>query len=53
MRDIGARGYKRCHVKVTYITQWFMLTTEVDPEQDFGMPWKRVDKDVNELGIVW
>jgi hypothetical protein len=53
MRDIGARGYNKRHVKVTYLTPWFMLTTEVDPEQDFGKSWKKVDKDVNELGIVW
>lgn len=53
MKDVGAHGYNKRHVKVTYLTTWLMLTEEVDPEQDFGTSWQKVNKNVNELGIVW
>jgi len=53
MQDVGALGYNRRYVKVTYITNWFMVTEEVDPEKNFGAEWTKVHKNVNELNIVY
>ncbi len=53
MKNIGARGYETRHVEVRYLTSWLLLTKEVDPNKEFGQLWKKVDRDVNELGIVW
>jgi hypothetical protein len=51
MQDMGALGYNKRYVSVTYITDWFMITKEIDPNKIFGSEWIRVDKDVNELEI--
>lgn len=48
MKDLGALGYNSRTVKVLYITPWFMIT---DDDIDVNDHWKRLDKDVNELGL--
>lgn len=51
MQDIGALGYKKRTVEVTYLTPFFMLTSEVPNDIDKRVEWIKVDKDVNELGL--
>lgn len=53
MQDIGALGYNRRYVEVTYLTPWFMITEEIDPDKKRGKEWIRVDKDVNELNLKY
>lgn len=53
MEDIGALGYNERYVEVTYFTPWFMITKEIDPEEDPGPGWIKVDKEVNELEIKY
>ncbi len=52
MQDVGALGYNKRCVSVTYITNWFMITEKVDLDKNFGGEWIKVDKNVNELEIV-
>jgi hypothetical protein len=53
MQDVGALGYNKRYVSVTYVTDWFMITEEVDPAKIFSGEWIKVDKNVNELEIVY
>lgn len=53
MQDVGALGYNRRYVSVTYITNWFMITEEIDPDKILTGEWIKVDKNVNELDIVY
>jgi hypothetical protein len=53
MQDVGALGYNKRFVQVTYITQWFMITEKIDPDKTFGAEWIKVNKNVNELGIIY
>jgi hypothetical protein len=53
MQDIGALGYNKRYVSVTYITNWFMIATEIDPDESIEGEWIKVDKHVNELDIVY
>lgn len=53
MQDVGALGYNERFVSVIYITNWFMITDEIDPNKIFGKEWVKVDKEINELGIVY
>lgn len=52
MQDIGARGYNKRTVEVIYLTPLFMLTSEVPNDIDKRVEWIRVDKEVNELGLI-
>lgn len=51
MQDIGALGYNRRTVQVLYLTPLFMITTAVPQEIDKHAEWKKVDREVNELGL--
>lgn len=53
MQDIGALGYNNRYVRVTYLTPWFMLTEIINPENKMGEEWIRVDKNSNELEIMY
>lgn len=53
MQDVGALGYNKRNVSVIYLTKWFMITEEIEPSKSFGADWIRVDKNVNELDIVY
>lgn len=53
MQDVGALGYNKRYVKVTYITKWLMITEIIDPKQHFGAEWIEVNEDANELNIVY
>ncbi len=39
MQDIGALGYNRREVEVTYLTPLFMITKEVPPNIDLNTEW--------------
>jgi hypothetical protein len=51
MQDIGALGYNRRTVEVTYLSPLFMITNEVPSNIDKRVEWVKIDKDVNELGL--
>lgn len=51
MQDIGARGYNKRTVEVLYLTPLFTITSDVPNDIDNRVEWKRIDKDVNELGL--
>ncbi len=44
MKDLGARGFDRRYVEVTYLTPCFMITKEVDPDKNPGEGWIKVDE---------
>ena len=50
MQDIGVRGYKRRTVEIIEIFPFLNWVTPFS-NQDIDISWKRVDIDVNELGI--
>ena len=53
MQDVGALGYNRRTVEVLYLTNYFMVISEVPNKVDlrYEYEWIKVDKDVNELGL--
>jgi hypothetical protein len=51
MQDIGALGYKKRTVEVTYLTPLFMLISEVPKNIDKRTDWTKVEKAVNEPGL--
>lgn len=53
MQAIGALGYNKRTVKVLYLTNYFMLISEVPNKVDliYEYEWVKVDKYVNELGL--
>ncbi|MEN8123000.1 MAG: hypothetical protein ABFS35_21855 [Bacteroidota bacterium] len=51
MQDVGAFGYNKRTVEVTYLTDLFMFVKSVDRNIDKSVEWVRVDKDINELGL--
>ncbi|WP_343632854.1 hypothetical protein [Fluviicola sp.] len=53
MEDIGVFGYNKRYVEVTYLTPWLMITKQVDPKNDPGEGWVRIDWDVNELELKY
>jgi len=53
MKDVGALGYNERYVEVTYLTPWFMITEDFNPKQKLRAEWVKVDKEVNELNIVY
>lgn len=53
MQNVGSLGYNQRTVEVAYITPWFMITEECDLTKKIGVPWFKIDKEVNELGIKY
>lgn len=51
MQGIGALGYNRRTVEVTFVTPLFMITSQVPQNIDKKEEWVRIEKDVNELGL--
>jgi hypothetical protein len=51
MQDIGALGYNRRTVQVTYLTPLFIITSEVPNDINKRVEWTKVKKDVNELKL--
>lgn len=51
MQDVGALGYNRRTVEVLYLTPLFMITSQIPQDIDKQVEWKKVDKEVNELGL--
>jgi hypothetical protein len=53
MQNVGVFGYNERYVEVTYLTPWFMITDEVDPDEKRGKEWIKMDKEVNELNLKY
>ena len=51
MQDLGALGYNKRKVEVTYLTDLFMIVEPVQNDIDKRVEWVKVDKEINELGI--
>ncbi|MBR9855734.1 MAG: hypothetical protein GYB37_14335 [Algicola sp.] len=51
MQDVGASGYNRRTVKVTYLTNFFMIIDPVEKDIDKHSEWIKIDKEINELGL--
>ena len=51
MQDIGALGYNKRTVEVTYFTDLFVIIGPVEKEIDNRVEWIKVDKEVNELEL--
>lgn len=52
MQGMGAFGYNQRTVVVYYLTPLFMITSEVPNNIDKDEDWVKVDKYVNELGLI-
>ncbi len=51
MQDVGALGYNKRRVEVTYWTDGFMLTAPVKSNIEQNAEWVKVNKEVNALGL--
>jgi len=51
MQDVGALGYNKRTVEVTYLTHMFMIINPVEKDIDNRVEWVKVDKEVNELEL--
>jgi hypothetical protein len=53
MKDIGALGYEKRNAEVYYLTKYFylVLSENYDERNFIGTDWKRVDEDINEIGL--
>lgn len=51
MQDVGALGYNKRTVEVTYLTSLFMIINPVEKDIDNLAEWVKVDKEVNELEL--
>ena len=51
MQDVGAFGYNKRTVEVTYLTNLFMIVSPLEKDIDKRVEWVKVDKEVNELGL--
>ena len=51
MQNVGALGYNRRTVEVIYLTNFFMIVNEVQPDIDDKIEWVKVNKEVNETGL--
>ena len=52
MLDKGALGYRKRTIEVNYITNWFFISSPYTEEIfNSDSDWKKVDKEVNELGL--
>lgn len=52
MQDKGALGYNRRIVEVTKLTDFLKIIEPVDTSK-IELPWIKVDKDINELGLKY
>ncbi|QQS51001.1 MAG: hypothetical protein IPM71_15730 [Bacteroidota bacterium] len=52
MHDKGALGYNKRIVEVTKLTGFLKLIEPIDTA-DIGLPWIKVDKEINELKIKY
>jgi hypothetical protein len=50
MQDKGSIGYNRRIVEVTKLAGFLRITEPIDTNK-LGLPWIRVDKDINELKL--
>jgi len=53
MKDVGALGYRKRTVDVTYLTNWFMTIELFDEKNIDQTQWNRIDENTNELDIVY
>ena len=53
MKDVGALGYRKRTVDVTYLTNWFMTIELFDEKNIDQTQWIRIDENTNELDIVY
>ncbi len=51
MQDIGALGYNKRKVEVTYLSNLFMIVKSAENEMTDKADWIQVNRDVNELGL--
>lgn len=51
MQDVGALGYHKRTVCVTYITDFFMIVNEVEIDIDKRVEWIKIDQEINELNL--
>jgi len=51
MRDVGALGYNKRNVEVTYLTDLFMLVHPMGKNIYESTDWVKIDKEVNELNL--
>ncbi len=51
MQDIGALGYNKRTVEVTYLTDLFMIVRPVRKDINECVEWVKIDKEINELGL--
>lgn len=51
MQDVGAMGYNKRTVEVLYLTNLFIITSEVPKDIDQRVEWVKVNKEINELEI--
>ncbi|KAB7530794.1 hypothetical protein F8C76_04660 [Flagellimonas olearia] len=47
MQDVGALGYNKRTVEVTYLTDLFMMISPVEKDIDNRVEWVKVNKEVN------
>lgn len=53
MKDIGALGYAKRNAEVYYLTKYFyvVLSKNYDERNFVGNDWKRIDGNINEIGL--
>ncbi|TBN06885.1 hypothetical protein EYD45_03105 [Hyunsoonleella flava] len=53
MKDIGALGYAKRNAEIYYLTDYFyFVLAETHDERNFlGIKWKRIDQNINEIGL--
>ncbi len=53
MQDIGALGYNKRTVEVTYLTNLFMIVKPIEKYIDKRVEWERIDNEINELNLKY
>lgn len=51
MQDLGALGYNKRTVDITYLSENFMIVSLLEEGRKPGGEWIKMDKEVNELGL--
>ena len=51
MQDVGALGYNKRTVDVTYLSDNFMIVSPIDYDITSRVEWIKADIEVNELGL--
>lgn len=53
MKDLGALGYAKRTAEVVYLSKYFyfVCAKKYDDRNFLGHQWKRVNQDVNEMGL--